>query len=216
MSKPFEPVACLVDTVTGRLTNPTGRYEKRLSDLEGLYADAEAFEAMSKAVSKPMSEAGGDAVVYAVTEFRPSETPGDMIFGVTRMEPGRVGDEYFLTRGHIHAKADRPEIYFGQAGQGVMLLEAPDGETRTIAVAPGTVVYVPPYWIHRSVNTGPDELVMMFAYPADAGQDYGIIARSNGMRVRIVDDGAGGWREVPNADYRPRTPEEIAVLGPGS
>ncbi len=204
MITPFEPAACLVDSLAGRLTDPTGRYEKRLADLDGLYADAEAFKAMRDAV--------GDAPVYEVTEFRPSEASGDMIFGVTRMAPGRVGDEYFLTRGHIHARADRPEIYFGQAGQGLMLLERLCGETRTLAVAPGTIVYVPPYWIHRSVNTGPDDLVMMFAYPADAGQDYGIIARSNGMRVRIVDDGSGGWREVPNAAYRPRTPEEIAAL----
>ena len=38
---------------------------------------------------------------------------------------------------------------------------------------------------------------MLFCYPADSGQDYDIIARSGGMRARIVDDG-GGWKQVEN------------------
>ena len=72
-----------------------------------------------------------------------------------------------------------------------MLMESPAGETRIVEVDPRVVCYVPPFWIHRSVNVGPDDLVMTFAYPADAGQDYGIIERSGGMAQRIVR--AGGW-----------------------
>ena len=48
-----------------------------------------------------------------------------MIIGVTRMEPGKVGDEYYMTRGHIHARPNRPEMYYGESGVGVMLLESP-------------------------------------------------------------------------------------------
>ena len=50
------------------------------------------------------------------------------------MQPGRIGDEYFLTRGHIHATGNRPEIYYGEAGQGLMLMESPEGETRIIEI----------------------------------------------------------------------------------
>ena len=132
-----------------------------------------------------------------------------MIFGVTRMLPGKVGNEYFVTRGHIHAKANRPEIYYGESGRGLMLLEAPDGETRIVELGPRSVCYVPPYWIHRSVNVGSEDLVMTFAYPADSGQDYDIIAKAGGMRQRVVDDGQGGWKAIDNAAYRPRTPAEI-------
>ena len=57
---------------------------------------------------------------------------------------------------------------------------------------------MPPYWIHRSVNVGSEELVMTFAYPADSGQDYAIIDKAGGMRSRIVDDGKGGWVAVDN------------------
>jgi glucose-6-phosphate isomerase len=41
----------------------------------------------------------GHEVVYEVTDFKPSVNAGDMIVGVTRMRPGKVGREYFLARG---------------------------------------------------------------------------------------------------------------------
>lgn len=201
----MEPARCDVDAGAGLLRGPsTRRYAKTFAELDGLYAEAAAYAAML-----PI---WGPREVYEVTDFRPSDRAGDLIFGVTRMQPGNVGGEFFLTRGHIHARADRPEIYHGQAGHGVMLMESPDGETRSIEIVPGAICYVPPFWIHRSVNVGSADLVMAFAYPADAGQDYGIIARSHGMRRRIVRDGAGGWTEVANPAWRPRTAEDVARL----
>jgi glucose-6-phosphate isomerase, archaeal len=187
---------------SGTLTARTGRYEKRLSDLAGLYSDADAYA---------RTLAAGDRVVYAVEEVRPSQRTGDIAFGTTWMEPGRIGAEYFLTRGHIHALPDRPETYRGEAGHGLMVMEAPDGTIETREVTSGATVYVPGFWVHRTVNIGLVPLVMTWCYPADAGQDYGIIARSNGMAVRIVADGTG-WQAVPNPDYRPRTAAEIAAL----
>ena len=191
-----EPGVCCVDVARGELTGATNRYVKTLADLDGLYEDAAAFEALKHGL--------GDEIVYEVTDFKPSTNAGDMIIGVTRMLPGKV------TRGHIHANANRPEMYYGESGHGVMLLESPDGEIRTVEIEPRTLCYVPPYWIHRSVNTGPDELVMTFAYPADSGQDYGIIEEAGGMRSRVVDDGRGGWRLIDNAQYRGRPPQRIA------
>ena len=132
-----------------------------------------------------------------------------MIFGVTRLSPGKVGREFFMTKGHIHARADRPEIYYGQAGQGLMLMKSPAGEIRVVTVGPQTICYVPPYWIHRSVNVGSDDVVMVFSYPADAGQDYDIIARAGGMRSLVVEDGIGGWTLIDNPGYRPRSRAEI-------
>lgn len=202
--KMCEPASCQVDLARGVMNNESGHYQKRLSDLEGLYADSAAF-ALS------VSELG-EQVVYEVTERRPEGTQGDMIFGVTRMSPGKIGNEYYLTRGHIHAQADRPEIYYGQSGRGIMLLESPEGETRTVEITPQSICYVPPYWIHRSVNVGDEDLIMVFAYPADSGQDYDIIARSGGMRKRIVDDGRGGWQAVDNQHYQPRSQQQVSHL----
>jgi glucose-6-phosphate isomerase len=71
---------------------------------------------------------------------------------------------------------------------------------------------VPPYWIHRSMNVGDDDLVMLFCYPADSGQDYGIIERAGGMRARIVDDGAGGWKQRDNPAWRARDAATLDAL----
>ncbi|WP_411034032.1 glucose-6-phosphate isomerase family protein [Shinella sp. BYT-45] len=199
-----EPVINVVDPETGGMGGRTGRYEKRLTDLEGLYEDAAAHARLTAALGNP--------VVYAVEDFRPGDHAGDLIYGVTRMSPGRIADEFYLTRGHIHAKADRPEIYYGQKGKGLMQLESPAGETRIVEIGPQTICYVPPYWIHRSINIGEEDLVMVFAYPSDSGQDYGIIEASNGMRHRVKTDGKGGWRLAENPAYRPRTDTTVESL----
>lgn len=197
MSMLREPVGCVVDPVGGGLVGHSRRYEKKIRDLSGIYRDVAAFDACVKKV--------GDELAYYVEDFRQSEDAGDLIFGTTWMAPGRIGAEYFMTRGHIHANGNRPEIYYAQSGKGVMLMESPEGATRLVELAPQTLCYVPPYWIHRSVNTGSDPLVMVFCYPADAGQDYGIIAASNGMASLVVADPDGGWHTRPNPDYAPRS-----------
>ena len=199
-----EPRSFPLDPDTGLLDGTGTRYAKRLADLEGLYADGEAFAVLAAE--------RGDETVYEVTDHRPSEAPGDLITGVTRMSPGRVGDEFFMTRGHIHARADRPETYFGLAGRGLMVMESPDGESRIVEIDPGTVCYVPPFWIHRSVNVGDADFGMLFCYPADAGQDYEIIRRANGLARRVVADGAGGWRDVANPDHVPRGADEVRAF----
>ena len=204
LSKWPEPRAFRVDLASGLMEGTGTRYQKRLKDLDGLYGDADAFATLLAA--------RGDEIVYDVTDHRPSDAPGDLITGVTRMSPGKVGDEFFMTRGHIHANIDRPELYFGLKGHGLMLMESPDGETRIVEIEAHTACYVPPRWIHRSVNLGGDDFVMLFCYPADAGQDYAIIERANGMKLRIVDDGRGGYRSEANPAYVARNEAQIADL----
>jgi len=196
-----EPTSHAIDAVTGEMGAATGRYQKRLADLAGIYLDSQAFD---EAAADDVS-----GVVYTVNEMRPDQQRGDVIFGTTFMEPGRIGAEFYMTRGHIHATANRPEVYYGESGEGLLLMESPEGETRILPLEPRVAVYVPPMWIHRSVNVGAAPLVMSFFYPGDSGQDYDIIARSGGMATRIMADG-DGWKAVPNPTYRPRTTEEIA------
>ena len=195
------PTSHSIDPLSGELTGATGHYSKKLIDMVGLYGDKVKF---SQAV-----EQDGDSVIYRVSDVRPNALHGDLIFGTTFMQPGRIGDEFFMTRGHIHAKANRPETYYGESGEGLMLLESPEGVTRVLEVLPRQMIYVPPFWIHRSVNIGSVPLVLSFCYPSDSGQDYSIIERSGGMASRIVADGSS-WKEVQNASYRRRKPSEIA------
>ncbi len=198
-----DPATCSISMLAGTMTGGTGRYDKRLSDLRGIYADEAALTALIQTTCDP--------VVYDVCDFRPSADPGDLIFGVTRMSPGKVGREFFLTRGHVHAKANRPEVYYGQKGFGVMQLESPDGETRIVEIGPQTICYVPPFWIHRSVNTGADDLLMMFSYPADSGQDYGISSARAGCVTALSRMGlkVGPWSRIQTTS---RAPSDIAKL----
>jgi glucose-6-phosphate isomerase len=195
MSVPL-PALVSVDPQTGEMTGRTRRYEKRFDELDGLFLDAAAFAAIRAA--------RGAEVAYRVDEFRPSDRAGDVIFGTSTLYPGRVGAEFLIPRGHIHRDSDRPEIYLCQAGHGVMLMELEDGTSRAEEMRPNSVVYVAPHWIHRSVNVGRAPLVTLFCYPADAGQDYDIIARAGGMRDLVVSDGADGWTLMPNPRYRSR------------
>jgi len=199
-----EPGICFVDVKNGALQGASNRYVKTYKDLTGLYENETSFVEM-------LAKKGED-VAYEVTDFKPSAKQNDMIFGVTRMEPGKVGREYYMTRGHIHARPNRPEMYYGESGLGVMLLESPAGEIRTIEIGPRNMCYVPPYWIHRTVNVGTEPLVMTFAYPADSGQDYDIIAKAGGMASRIVDDGKGGWMAVVNKNYTSRPIELVTRI----
>ena len=196
------PALVTISASTGAMAGRTRRYEKRYGELAGLFADETAFAALARA--------RGDEVAYQVDEFRPSERAGDLIFGTSTLQPGRVGREFLFTRGHIHRQSDRPEIYACQSGKGVMLMELEDGTIQAEELTPGKLVYVAPHWIHRSVNVGDEPFVTLFCYPADAGQDYDIIARAGGMRVLVVDDGGGGWAQADNPRYRARARQGAA------
>ena len=91
-----------------------------------------------------------------------------------------------MTKGHFHAAVEYAEIYHCLAGEGVMVMENPEGEWSVAELRPGTVLYVAPRWAHRSVNTRLDvDLITFFAYPGHAGHDYGSIEKQ-GFRKLMV------------------------------
>lgn len=186
---PVAPVVFTLQTELGRLGGSNARYEKHLADLAGLYHDEAAYA--------ELLAADDGAPVYWVESSRTEDGPGGLITGMSVLEPGKVGDEFAMTRGHLHAVADRSELYVGLSGRGVMLLETLAGESLVVDVLPGQAVYVPGYWVHRSINVGEERFVTLFCYAADAGQNYAIIERAGGMKQRVVARD-GGWVAVPN------------------
>lgn len=160
---------------------------RRLSAMEGQYLDAQAFQAM-------LSD---DPVLYEVYEIRRPELAGELMNGITIVHPGKVGEEYFMTKGHFHTVLDTAEVYYCLKGDGAMVMETPEGEWSVEELHPGRVLYVPPRWAHRSVNMDPrEDLVMFFIYPANAGHDYGTIEQQGfrklvlerDSRVQIIDN----------------------------
>jgi glucose-6-phosphate isomerase len=151
---------------------------RKLSAMKGQYADERSYEAML---------AQEDTVLYEVYEIRRPESSGELLHGTSIVHPGKVGDEYFMTKGHFHAVLDTAEVYYCLQGQGVMVMETPKGEWAVEELRPGRVLYVPPRWAHRSVNTGSDkDLVTFFIYPGHAGHDYGTI-ESQGFRKLVIE-----------------------------
>ena len=191
--RPVPPVALSIRPKTGRLEGSNARYEKFLPDLEGLYRDADAYRALLAA--------DDDQPRYWVESSRTEDGPGGLITGISVLEPGAVGSEFAMTRGHLHAVADRSELYVGLSGRGVMILETLDGRSEVVDVSPGEAVYVPGHWVHRSVNVGAERFSTLFCYAADAGQDYGIIERAGGMKSLVVVDG-DGYAVRLNPDHR--------------
>jgi glucose-6-phosphate isomerase len=155
--------------------------QRRLSDLRGCYRDPAAYEALL---------ADGNPLVYSVSGVEPAAGAGDLHYGVGVIHPGVVGDEYFLTKGHLHTWRDAAEVYVGLAGEGAMLLEdEATGESRLLPLAARGVVYVPGHTAHRTVNTGDVPLVYIGIYPARAGHDYGALAEKNFRQVVVKRDG---------------------------
>lgn len=191
-STPISPVKLTMAPEDGALRGSNCRYEKFLPDLRGLYRDADAFEVLL---------AGYDGKpAYWVESSQTEGGPGGLITGISVLEPGKVGDEYFMSRGHLHVKADRSELYVCLVGHGVMLLETLDGDSKAIEVRPGEAVYVPGHWVHRSVNVGSDRFATLFCYASDSGQDYQIIERAGGMKQLVVEED-DGWTTRPNPGH---------------
>jgi len=178
------------DAGTGRLDGrpPAARH---LADLGGSFADAGAYAA---------ALAAGNPLVYTVASAEPASGPGDLHYGLGVLQPGRIGAEYYLTKGHLHTWRPAAEVYIGLRGEGAMLLEPEDGgEARLVPLVAGSVVYVPGFTAHRTVNTGAEPLAYLGVYPAAAGHDYQVIARNNFRHV-VVERG-GRPALLPRGDF---------------
>jgi len=155
----------------------TRRY---LSDLRGCFFDKTAYQT---------ALAAGDPQVYTISTVQPASQPGDLHFGIGRIMPGRVGSEYYMTKGHLHAWREAAEIYIGLGGEGMILLEdEAGGETQLVPLRPEQTVYVPGRTAHRTINIGSVPLVYLGIYPARAGHDYIAIAGRNFRKVLIERD----------------------------
>ena len=126
--------------------------------------------------------------MYEVLQYDMPEEPGHLVVCTTIVQPGKVGNEFFMTKGHHHVKRETGEVYLGLRGKGKLLLEA-DGAFAEADLGPGTIAYVPPHWAHRTVNIGDEPLTFLAIYPADAGHDYEAIEHDGFMYRLLSRDG---------------------------
>lgn len=178
MSAMISAPRAVMDLKNGALSGEAvAKSVKTLGELHGVFADTEAFASLP-----------GETVVYRVHMYAPvaEQTEGGLLFGTSYVQPGKVGGEYFMTKGHFHQKRDRGEFYWGLEGRGVLLMMDEQGRCTAEEVTPGSLHYIPGFTAHRLVNTGDVTLAVGACWPSDAGHDYGSIAQT-GFPLRVVE-----------------------------
>lgn len=169
------------DLVAG-VINGRSPQTRHLSQLQDIFADQQAYAA---AVQQH-----GDPLIYSVASVTPAEGEGQLHYGLGKIMPGRIGDEYYMTKGHFHAWRPAAEFYIGLSGEGMMLLEhETSGECQLHPLLANSVVYVPGYTAHRTINVGTTPLTYLGIYPAAAGHDYGAVAERNFKKVVVARSG---------------------------
>ena len=160
---------------------PVRESAKTLAQMRPLFSDQAAADVMD-----------GEQVLYRVQwwETVPAGTVGGLYWGVTRIEPGRIGDEFYMTHGHFHADPSRAEYYGTVEGEGMLILMDRSRKTWAERMSAGSLHYIDGRHAHRVVNTGDAPLVFWACWPSDAGYDYSTIA-SEGFGARVLKTGDG-------------------------
>jgi glucose-6-phosphate isomerase len=150
---------------------------KKLKDLSGVFLDKTAFDAMNP-----------EQTVYEVDALFPVEEgrKGGLFWGVTRILPGKVNREYFMTRGHFHANLDTAEFYWGIQGEGMLICMDTNGKVWAEKIQKNSLHYISGGIAHRVANTGNEPLVFGASWPSDAGHEYRTIEK-NGFSARLIE-----------------------------
>ncbi|MFC6356496.1 glucose-6-phosphate isomerase family protein [Luethyella okanaganae] len=179
-SLPLSPLSIRFDQEELTLDPEGPTLTRRMSDLEGLFADHQAWR---------KTVADGDPVVYSVVSSPVPEADRELPQSITTIQPGTTGGELWMTKGHQHPN-HQGEIYLALKGRGGLLMF--DGEkTEWIDMTPGVIGYIPPGWAHRSINTGDEPYAFLAVYPGGAGHDYGwVLENGMGKRAYAPTDGS--------------------------
>ncbi len=158
-----EPFHAAIDLAEGTMAEPDRHLVRRASDMHGYYADESAL--------RKLIDGAGDPLHYEVFERAVPEERGHLLFCISKLQPGLVGEEFFMTKGHYHSQSGTAEIYLCLRGRGYMLMQTAGGRCAAEPMQRNRLVYVPPHWAHRSINTGREPLISLCVYPAEAGHD---------------------------------------------
>lgn len=151
--------------------------KRTLSQMKDMFCDVNAANEIL---------AADDPLIYEFHELGCPERAGDLAFGTTILYPGKIGNEYYMTKGHFHTILDTAEVYYTLDGEGYMVMENLEGNTLEMPLSKSQAVYVPRGYAHRTVNSGSVPLILFYTFAADAGHDYGTI-ETKGYRKLIVE-----------------------------
>ena len=116
-----------IDLLTGAMAEPDRVLVRRASDMRGYYQNQPALEKII---------ASGDPVHYEVFEKIIPEQQGHLLLCISKLYPGVVADEFFMTKGHYHTVLATAEVYLCIAGEGYMMMKTKEGQCTTEAMRP--------------------------------------------------------------------------------
>jgi len=184
----IKPFTFDIDLENCKIIDADNHIERNLSDMEGQYVDEDSYKEM---IEKD------DTLLYEVYEKLVPEKPGELIQGLSIVHPGKVGKEYFMTKGHFHSILETAELYLCLKGKGMMIMETPEGDWSIEELITNKALYVPGRWAHRSVNISDNDLVALFVYPANAGHDYATIKEKGFRKIVIEENGIPTIKDNP-------------------
>lgn len=161
---------------------------RRLSNMADMYQDQEA-------VKEALRE---DPVIYKFYNVEIPEEESHLQHCISIVFPGKIGNEYYMTKGHFHRIKNTAEIYLTLKGEGKLVMQNPDNRSKVVEMKEGSISYIPPYWAHRTVNTGTEPLVFFGVYRGDAGHNYGIIEEKGMAKLILEKNGKVVIEDNPN------------------
>ncbi len=186
--KYLEPFNTYIDMDKMRLQPEGNVIKRKLSDMSEMYHDQNAVRELL----------GKDPIIYEFSTVQVPEDAGNLLHCISVINPGKVGEEYYMTKGHFHEEIDTAEIYLTLKGEGLLVMESPEGDTSVIEMKEGIISYIPPYWAHRTINTGDEPFMFFGAYRGDAGHNYGTIEDKSMAKIVIERDGQVSVEDNPN------------------
>ncbi|RYG29608.1 cupin domain-containing protein [bacterium] len=144
---------------------------RTVGDLAGYWADAESAVAVK------------DRPLYRTYAWNHSQEAGAILWGSTVLHPGRVGNEFSMTRGHRHTDVTKGELMITVSGTGWLLLKDDQGVETRERLAPGSTHHVDGRLAHRAVNDGDEPLVFLTAWDVGCGHDYESVLPWPGVSV---------------------------------
>lgn len=110
-----------------------------------------------------VSEIDKDELIYTVSDH------GN--FTLTSISPGKIGDELYRTKGHVHVNGEY-EMYRGIEGMGKIVQILPDGTVLENKLWPDDRVEIEPYAYHYAVNTGDTAFKFVTLFANNVEKDY--------------------------------------------
>lgn len=173
------PTAVQIDLNGGQMIPSTVHERRHVSHMAQQYSDQAAVQEMIDQ---------GDPLVYEIYHHAFVTDQTDMAMGMSVIAPGKVGGEYYMTKGHLHERSDQAEIYYCVQGEGLLLMDDLRDDFRAEPFIAGIAIHIPPQYAHRVVNTGDQPLIFVSAFHLAAGHVYKPVVEM-GFANLVVEEG---------------------------